>query len=42
MTKYRHRLPQLKDRLFMTDAGLETTLVFHEGIDLPCSPRSIC
>jgi S-methylmethionine-dependent homocysteine/selenocysteine methylase len=23
------------DRLFMTDGGLETTLIFHEGIDLP-------
>src|SRR5690606_36459941 len=22
--------------LFITDSGLETTLVFHEGIDLPC------
>ncbi len=36
MSKYRSRLPQLKDRLFMTDGGLETTLVFHERIDLPC------
>lgn len=35
MSKYRNRLPQLKDRLFMTDGGLETTLVFHDGIDLP-------
>lgn len=34
MRKYRTRLPQLKDPLFMTDGGLETTLVFHEGIDL--------
>ncbi|MEL6364857.1 MAG: homocysteine S-methyltransferase family protein [Pseudomonadota bacterium] len=29
------RLPQLEDRLFLTDGGLETTLVFHEKIDLP-------
>ncbi len=29
------RLPQLEERLFLTDGGLETTLVFHEGIDLP-------
>jgi homocysteine S-methyltransferase len=36
MSKYRHRLPQLQDTLFLTDGGLETTLVFHEGIDLPC------
>jgi len=35
MSKYRKRLPQLGDRLFMTDGGLETWLVFHEGIDLP-------
>jgi S-methylmethionine-dependent homocysteine/selenocysteine methylase len=29
-------LPQLSgDRLFLTDGGLETTLIFHEGIDLP-------
>ena len=30
-----HNLPQLADRLFLTDGGLETTLIFHEGIDLP-------
>jgi hypothetical protein len=35
MSKYRYDLPQLQDRLFMTDGGLETTLVFHKGIDLP-------
>jgi S-methylmethionine-dependent homocysteine/selenocysteine methylase len=29
-------LPQLAgDRVFLTDGGLETTLVFHRGIDLP-------
>ena len=29
-------LPQLSgDRLFLTDGGLETVLVFHKGIDLP-------
>ena len=33
--KYRHRLPQLEDRRFLTDGGLETTLIFHEGWDLP-------
>lgn len=27
-------LPQL-DRLFLTDAGLETDLLFNRGIDLP-------
>ncbi|GAB3538181.1 homocysteine S-methyltransferase family protein [Noviherbaspirillum agri] len=35
MSQYRQRLPQLSDRLFITDGGLETTLIFHEGIDLP-------
>ena len=29
-------LPQLQGELFLTDGGLETTLVFHEGLDLPC------
>ena len=30
-------LPQLSgDQLFVTDGGLETELVFHDGIDLPC------
>jgi S-methylmethionine-dependent homocysteine/selenocysteine methylase len=29
-------LPQLRgDRVFMTDGGLETTLIFHRGIELP-------
>ena len=28
-------LPQLTSDLFITDGGLETTLVFHQGIDLP-------
>ncbi|MFL7808211.1 MAG: homocysteine S-methyltransferase family protein [Anaerolineae bacterium] len=36
MSKYRNHLPQLGDSLFLTDGGLETTLVFHEGMDLPC------
>lgn len=35
MPKYRHDLPQLKGDLFLTDGGIETTLVFHHGIDLP-------
>ena len=29
------RLPQL-DRLFLTDAGLESDLIFNHGFDLPC------
>jgi homocysteine S-methyltransferase len=32
---YRNGLPQLSDELFLTDGGLETTLIFHRGIDLP-------
>ncbi len=35
MSKYRHRLPQLRNSLFLTDGGLETTLVFHERVELP-------
>lgn len=34
--KYRRNLPQLGHQLFLTDAGLETILVFHDGVDLPC------
>lgn len=33
--KYRHALPQLKGQMFLTDGGLETTLIFHNNIDLP-------
>jgi S-methylmethionine-dependent homocysteine/selenocysteine methylase len=32
---YRRHLPQLDGGLFMTDGGLETTLIFHQGVDLP-------
>ncbi len=35
MTRYRSALPQLGDRIFLTDGGIETTLIFHEGLDLP-------
>jgi homocysteine S-methyltransferase len=35
VSKYRSELPQLQSRLFMTDGGLETTLIFHEKVDLP-------
>jgi S-methylmethionine-dependent homocysteine/selenocysteine methylase len=35
MSKYRRQLPQLSGRPFLTDGGLETTLIFHDGIDLP-------
>jgi homocysteine S-methyltransferase len=32
---HRDRLPQLEGRVFLTDGGIETALIFHEGIDLP-------
>jgi homocysteine S-methyltransferase len=35
MSKYRGQLPQLSGSLFLTDGGIETTLIFHEGLDLP-------
>jgi len=35
MSKYRSRLPQLSGGLFLTDGGIETTLIFHEGLELP-------
>ncbi len=35
IAKYRDKLPQLSQDLFLTDGGFETTLVFHEGLDLP-------
>jgi S-methylmethionine-dependent homocysteine/selenocysteine methylase len=36
MPRYREGLPQLAERTFLTDGGLETWLVFIEGVDLPC------
>lgn len=33
--KYRNALPQLEGGWFLTDGGLETTLVFHDGMELP-------
>ena len=35
MAKYRNQLPQLSGDLFLTDGGVETTMVFHEKLDLP-------
>lgn len=32
---YRSALPQLAGTPLLTDGGLETTLIFHDGIDLP-------
>ncbi|HEY1317897.1 MAG TPA: homocysteine S-methyltransferase family protein [Gaiella sp.] len=33
--RYRDGLPQLDGTPFLTDGGLETTLIFHDGHDLP-------
>ena len=35
MTLYRNSLPQMGDELFLTDEGIETMLIFIEGIELP-------
>jgi S-methylmethionine-dependent homocysteine/selenocysteine methylase len=35
MAHYRNALPQLTGGLFLTDGGIETTLIFHEGLTLP-------
>jgi S-methylmethionine-dependent homocysteine/selenocysteine methylase len=33
--EFRHDLPQMHGRLFLTDGGIETTLIFHRGLELP-------
>lgn len=35
MARYRNALPQLGGDLFLTDGGIETTLIFHERFELP-------
>jgi S-methylmethionine-dependent homocysteine/selenocysteine methylase len=35
MARYRNALPQLGGALFLTDGGIETTLIFNEGLELP-------
>lgn len=35
MTRYRNALPQLGGELYLTDGGIETTLIFHNGLELP-------
>jgi S-methylmethionine-dependent homocysteine/selenocysteine methylase len=32
---YRSGLPQVGSELFLSDGGIETTLIFHHGLDLP-------
>ena len=36
MQSYRSALPQLGGDLFLTEVGIETSLIFYDGIDLPC------
>lgn len=35
MSRYRSALPQLEGGPFLTDGGIETTLIFLDGLDLP-------
>jgi len=35
MAKYRNDLPQRHGGTFLTDGGMETTLIFHDGVELP-------
>jgi homocysteine S-methyltransferase len=35
MARYRDALPQLAQTVFLTDSGIETTLIFHDGYELP-------
>jgi len=35
VSNYRHDLPQLSGELFLTDAGIETDLMFNHGIEIP-------
>ena len=35
MALYRHSLPQLDGAPFLADGGLETSLVFLDGVELP-------
>ena len=37
MTRYRNALPQLDGGLFVTDAGLETDLIFNHAIAIRAS-----
>ena len=35
MPSYRRSLPQLEGDFFLTDGGIETTLIFLDGLELP-------
>jgi S-methylmethionine-dependent homocysteine/selenocysteine methylase len=34
--RYRRSLPQLNGRVLLTDGGMETSLIFLDGLELPC------
>ena len=34
--KYREKLPQMSADVFLTDGGLETSLIYLDGLELPC------
>lgn len=36
MSTATNSLPQMHGGLFLTDGGIETTLIYHDGFDLPC------
>jgi S-methylmethionine-dependent homocysteine/selenocysteine methylase len=36
MSQYSHRLPQKDGGLFLSDGGLETTLIYEQRVELPC------
>ena len=35
LAKYRYNLPQLEDGTYLSDGGMETALIFNDGLDLP-------
>ncbi len=35
MSTLKNPLPQMNGGLFLTDGGIETTLIYHDGFDLP-------
>ena len=35
MAQYRNQLPQLSGDLFLTDAGIETDIIFNRGVEIP-------
>ncbi|HWK64418.1 MAG TPA: homocysteine S-methyltransferase family protein [Rhizobiaceae bacterium] len=36
MSGYERQLPQLGGEIFLSDGGIETALIFQEGLELPC------